>query len=787
MAVTTKKKRPWLTTGASFAALLAGAGQAFAQESGDNNGMVIEEILVEAQKRAESVQDVPLAVAAFDAAFQKRVNLDDVKDLVKFTPGFAGDSKDSFIDYINIRGISTNDFGVGGDPSVGFFKNGLYQGRNGVVVTSMFDMERAEVLRGPQGFLFGRNAISGAVSLYTNKPKYDQTSGYMEMGVGQRGILEGEAAFNYGINDKVAVRLAAYHSEEDGYVDNQFDPEARKQVWHNKDALRASVGVRGESWDSTFILEYEDREQSGSVYRANNALGILDALEDVLEGPVTPRGDIRDVDADQGLGNYDIGEVLSLEAHINFDLGFASLQSITGYKDHDYDYAEDFDGAPFRYNDYAQTQSGDYFEQELRLVGQTEGPLSWYGGVSYYKEKLDVLFRNALGEDVLCGVYYGMTCQEMSQYYYGEDYEYNPEGQVEANMVDGEYSGWGAYFEATYEFSEKFDVGAGIRYTKDTKDFGINVLPVETGLGPYWMFGLTTDGFVYDSKSWDKFTPRFIARYRPNDDWMIYASLTKGYKSGGFGSFAVNLNPTDEFPDGVDENLVATPGATPNSFDPEQVTSYEVGFKGDLFDSRVRLNGNVYHYRYTDLQLNFFDAGTKIVNVGKVKAWGAEATVQAILSENLDMFVSGSYNTNEVTGAVYTYPDGTEVVIGPDGSRLPGSPKWTLAGVLAYHQPIGDAGEITGSVDFRTQSKTYGGLDNTPSGVNGGWTDVAARLGWTSNEGWSVTAYMENVFNAKYFDGTSEGSADGLFPAHGFGISRPRTVGVKLTINFGEE
>ncbi|NJN51549.1 MAG: TonB-dependent receptor [Gammaproteobacteria bacterium] len=130
----------------------------------------IEEILVTAQRRAESVQDVPVAVSAFSGEFMRERNLNDVKDLAIFTPGVTGNSQDSFIDTLQVRGILTNDFGVGGDPSIGFFKNNIYQGRNGAVVTSLYDIQRAEVLRGPQGFLFGRNAIGGAVSVFTNRP-----------------------------------------------------------------------------------------------------------------------------------------------------------------------------------------------------------------------------------------------------------------------------------------------------------------------------------------------------------------------------------------------------------------------------------------------------------------------------------------------------------------------------------------------------------------------------------------------------------------------------------------
>ncbi|TNE63034.1 MAG: TonB-dependent receptor [Alphaproteobacteria bacterium] len=762
----------WLATGASLLAMLGTAGSVAAADEASGG---LEEITVTAQKRAESVQDVPISITAFDASFTKRVNLDDVKDLVKFAPGFAGDSKDSFIDYINIRGISTNDFGVGGDPSAGFFKNGLYQGRNGVVVTSMFDMERAEVLRGPQGFLFGRNAIGGAISLYTAKPKFGELNGHFDGGVGERGILETELAVNLPVSENFALRVAGYHSEEDGYALNRYDGE--KYVWHNKDALRVSAGMRGENWDATVVGEFEDREQSGSIYRAidDDALEFLHSIGGIIGRP-NPKGDISEIDQDHGLGNFDRGKIYSISAEINVDLGFATLTSLTGYKDHDYSYAEDFDGMPIRYNDYGQEQSGDYFETELRLVSQGTGPLSWYGGVSYYKEKINALFDNASDPDVLCAAYYEMSCADMYAYYGYPDFNYPEDGHHEMNAVDGDYHGWGAYVDLNYAVTDKFEVGVGVRYTRDTKDFGINVLPVDDDLGPFFMFGFTTDGYVYGSETWDDFTPRFIARYRPNDDWMIYGSVTKGYKSGGFGSFAVVLN-TDDDESGVDDDLVALPGATPNVFDPEKVWSYEVGAKGDLFDRRLRTDISVYHYRYTDLQLNYFDAGTKVANVGKVNAWGVEATVQAILGQYFDLFLSGSFNDNEISGADIIEEDS-------DGNRLGGSPKWTAAGVLAFHKPVKEAGEINAAVEFRTQTKTYGGLGNVEIAANPGWTDVSARLGWEDADGWTVTAYVENLFDKAYFDGTGEGGFP--FPAHGFGISRPRTMGVKFSIPFGD-
>lgn len=762
--------------GASLGAILMATGGAVAQD----NILAIEEVVVTAQKRAQSTQDVPVSITAFDANFTKRVNLDDVKDLVKFAPGFSGDSKDSFIDYINIRGISTNDFGVGGDPSVGFFKNGLYQGRNGVVVTSMFDMERAEVLRGPQGFLFGRNAISGAVSLHTAKPDFDNQSGYVEAGLGERGIFEAEGGVNIPMSENFALRLAAYHSEEDGYVDNTAAPNDDRLVAHDKTAFRATAATRGNGWDATFMVEYEDRDQSGSIYRLirDDSLGLefsaTQHLKNLLGAEnILPGGDRRDVGADQKLGNYDRGEILSLSAEINIEMDFATLTSVTGYKDHDYQYAEDFDGMPIGFNDYAQDQSGDYFEQELRLVSNSEGPLSWYAGVSYYRETIDARFDQRGDEEVMCQVYYYYSCSEVFAYYGWGEFTPSAVGLLESNVVSGTFQGWGAYLDLTYAVSDKFEFGAGLRYSKDKKEFANSILPVESDLGPFWAFGVTTDGFITGNRSWDDFTPRFVARYRPNDDWMIYASATRGFKAGGFGSFAVEADDDD-----ISDDLVVLDGSL-NAFEPETVWSYEIGAKGDLLDRRIRLDMSAYHYRYKDLQLNFFDKGTRVTNVGKVKSFGFEGTMQAIVSENIDAFFAVGYNDNEISNV------DPRVAEDVDGNTLPGSPKFTFAGLLSYHRPVGDSGEFNASIDFRTQTKTYGGLDNIDLYAQEGWTDFSARIGYESLDGgWSVVAYIENIFDEIYYDGTAE--PGDFFPAHGFGISRPRTIGAKFTYRWGD-
>jgi len=244
--------------------IVATTGVVQGQQSSDT--VAIEEIVVTAQKREESLQDVPISVSAYSAEFLERARIQDVKDLIELTPGVSGRTKDSYIDYVSVRGIITNDFGIGGDPSVGIYKDGVYQGRNGMVMTSFYDLDRVEVLKGPQGLLFGRNAASGAMSILTARPNTDDLEGYVRAGAGERSHYELEGAVNIPLNDSWALRFAGFHAEEDGYTKNVEGGD--DLIDYDRTAGRAMLGYEGDRLSGFFMAEYEDRDQSATIYRA---------------------------------------------------------------------------------------------------------------------------------------------------------------------------------------------------------------------------------------------------------------------------------------------------------------------------------------------------------------------------------------------------------------------------------------------------------------------------------------------------------------------------------------
>ncbi|GAB3312762.1 TonB-dependent receptor [Haliea atlantica] len=742
----------------------------------------LEEVVVTATKRSESVQDVPLAITALSGNFVNQVNLNDVKDLVSYTPGVTGNSQDSYIDAISVRGVRTQDFGVGGDPSAAFFKNELYEGRNGSAVTSLYDMDRAEILRGPQGFLFGRNSIGGAFSVHTRRAELgDKVTGYAELDIAERGRRTFEGAINLPAGDHFAHRLSGYYSEEDGFVENVF-PGSEDLIEHEKWALRWSTQYQRDRLSVRSMVEYEDRQQSGSVYRAVDQGDIWEAFDTALGG-VPLGGSDEDVDIDRTSGDNDDADILTLGLHVDYDFDFATLTSNTGYKDHDFYYNEDYDGTPLNINDYRQDQSGDYFQQEFRLTSREQGPLSWYAGVSYYEESIDARFRFSGREDYFCQYYgyyynYGMTfsgCQELYAYY-GSAFTPSADGLLtETGRIKGDYSGWAGYVNLAYDITDTLQVEAGVRYTQDDKDFAIAVPTPESELGPYWAYGFSTAEFIEGSESWDDVTTRFIVKWRPTAERMFFASYTEGFKSGGFGSFNLDNNPAGE-PAIGNVDIVQADGFTPNVFDPETVDSWELGYKDTLWDGRANLDLTAFYYEYEDLQVVTFDGGASLVeNVGQVEAWGLEGAITTRLSDHFDLYLTAGYLDSEAKELQAIC--GLEDVNGCEGSSLFWAPEWSAAAVLSANFPVA-GGAITGSLEVFYEDERGGGWEDLAVTKIDSYAESALRIGFESEQNWFVEAYVENLTDEFTWDGQNNNG--GLIPAHFFGPKRPRTVGMRL-------
>jgi iron complex outermembrane receptor protein len=724
----------------------------------------LEEVTVTAQKRDQSLMDVPLSISAFTGNKLTEIGALDVKDIVTRTPGLAGFSKDSFVDSISVRGISTNDFGIGGDPSIAIFQNGVYSGRSGEALSALYDIERVEVLRGPQGLLFGRNAASGAIHQITNKATTgDALSGEIGLGGGEDGQLRGDIALNVPVNENLAFRFAAYHSEDDGYVTNLSG--GNDLISHDTDAFRFSVGWARDRLSVDLVMDYEDREMSSTIYSG------LDEIGEPLTGEYTAVAlDIPD-------GGYDESKVGNVSLTINYELSNMDLVSITGYRSHEFDYREDTDGTPVPLLDYGQNdQEGTYFSQEFRLVSDGEGPWQWLVGVSGYKEDIEADYSVTMDEEVICQFFIGFPCGAFIP-----GFQPNPNGLVEMGTAEGDSWGASLFGDVSYAFNDQWKISVGARYSYDEKDFEMYSAPLDSELTDVigrvgFLYSFTTLQPVDSTKDWDYLNPRVLLEYTANEDWLLYGSVTNGSKPGAFDSYQV-YDVIPAFP-----SSVAAPGTDVQSVDEEDVWSYEIGARGEFLDGRGSLAVSAFYYDYTDLQLQIFTGTTFITeNVGEAEGAGVELELAYMANEYVQLSAGAAYLDTEVDDVdldVCATPDGGSC----NGNTLSFTPEYTASADLRLSYPIGDSviyflSEVIYSDSF------YTGLENTALGSVDSWTEWNFRLGANVGENITVSLFVDNAFDEDHFDARADLTAD-LGYALGIGPARQQTWGADVRYRF---
>ncbi len=770
-----KNKLAWSVV----AAVAATSGMANAQSP------QIEEVVVTAQKREQTLQEVPVAVSAFGGDFMKKANITDVRGLVDFTPGFAGRTEDSFTDAMSMRGVVTNDFGIGGDPSVAVFQDGVWAGRTGGVQMSFYDIARAEVVKGPQGTLFGRNAIAGAVEIVTNKPT-DEFEANVELTLAEYNHLQTTGTINQPLNDNWYLRASVYTLKNDGFLENMQGGD--DLGYHDNKSGRIALRYAGDKLDVTATYSVESRDQDPSVYYSTFWPGSENLPEDKVN-----------IDLKGGEG-YDVADIELFTLHADYEINDNySLSSITAYKAYDFDYLEDYDAGPLYVNNYRQANDVEYVSQDIRLnfAGDT---VNWFVGASAYRETIDGEFEARYSEDDMC-IALSLTdaddfdfsldpsgmvdgCDNLIfEDYWGEDIDPNDilADKSEFAYVDVENDGWAVFGDVTYSATEALDLTVGARYTVDNKWMSNEVLDSEGALYNHFNYEFWTTEAITDSHKWSEFTPRFAANYTLSEEVSLYANASKGYKSGGYATFGFTV----ENPDYGYE--VTNADVSPSRFDPEEVMSYEIGAKTKLLDNSMNLNIALFAYDYTDLQLVYFDQGSsQVANMGEAEGRGIEADLRYLPAENWDIYASWAYLDTEIT-------DDTKMVDlggcgGCAGNALPFSPEITASAVVTYEHPMA-GGNLFFTGEIVYQDEMYGGADNFESTKVDAWTEMGLRTGYQSDNDWSVTFYVENLTNELYYErGWENAEADDTY---GYGLvnamvwpSKPRTMGLTLQASF---
>jgi iron complex outermembrane receptor protein len=757
------------------------------------------EVIVVTQKRVQTLKEVPVSVSAFGESFLNDFNVKNAVDLAKFTPGLNGGSEnDSYIDSIGIRGITTSDYGIGGDASIGLYLDGVYQGRSGGSLSSFFDMSRVEVAKGPQGTLFGRNAASGAISMYTNEA-VDGTEGNIELGLGSDSMQQLTGVFNTNLSDDAYIRIAGYHQTEDSFVKNTEGGTLRDR---EVNALRVNFTYEG--WEDSQLklsVNYEDREMDAGVYRS-----------------VWTEGDKRSISSDLGADGIDAAEVFSTTLDFTHDFGDIIFLSQTAIKNNTWNYLEDYDGTALALGDFAQNDDNEYISQEFRITSDTNSDVFWFIGVSAYQEKVNSSFYNGYDDDAFCAQLPNLeewdqpmdSNTSQPENYYADCHEFMVDGWFGLDPVDdadeiaglvedgeipgpgegvigvreeiyarGTNSGYGIYGDLTWSVTSDTDITVGGRFSYDKKEFGLNLPEPDGWLGHYWLVGGHTDGEWLDGEeNWSEFTPRVALNHKLNDDVNLYANYSRGYKAGGYNTFAFNLNFTEECDEDcwIEEGYggVIPEGSSLASYEPEIVDSFEIGMKGDFLDNALKVNAGVYYYDYQDFQGIFSqNGGSTIKNIGQAEGSGIEFDITYLPTDNLRLFLASAIQDSKVK-------EGEDL----DGISLKGqkldAPDVTISFVGSYYWYLENDVDLQLQVSYSWQSETSG--DEFMSG-----NDIYAQESYgllgaqfsATTLSWQFSAYIDNITDEEYFDSGLDDTG-----INQFGIGRGINGGIKVKYLF---
>lgn len=697
---------------------------------------IIEEIIITSERRAASLQDTAISITALTGEELARNSIETSEQLTGFTPGLQ--IQRDVIGKVVIRGIGTENFTVAGDPGVAVSLDGAYISRSSVAIFDLFDMERVEVLRGPQGTLYGRNATGGAINFITNKPT-DELDVNLQLDLGDYEKVRVEAGVGGPIVDGVLNgRIAGLVHQRDGYTDNIFPDVGRgldeldtkdlaairgQLDWHITDNLRVELSADTYNDDSNPVpYKYTDDPVVffGGIPFPNPEAPDLRTVSQGFEFDVPGTSIMLD-----SAGTWDQH---GARATVTWDMNNGmSLKSITSYRNFEFEWLNDGDGLAAYLVNYYQIDDTDLLTQELQLTSPDEGPLRWIAGAYF----LDEDSRAEMGIPVpgFLGVFFNGTAD------------------TEAYALFGEVS---------WYFREDLRLVVGGRFSDEDKD----VAYVENRFG-----GITT---VDQSDDWNSFTPKIGVDYFLSDDLMIYGSATWGFKSGGFNLLAVQP-----------------------SYDEEEVTSYEIGAKSQWAGGRVQLNTSAFLYDYTDLQVGkVVMLSATIQNAAEATIYGAEAELKAQFTDEFSIDAGLSLLETEYDEFVTEDPG---ILMGNRerdlaGNELPRAPGYSgyFSALYAIPLPGGAKIELWGNVQF-TDDQFFTQF-NRSNVMQESYELFNAKISYISpNERWAITGYVDNLTDEDYFTNALESGVptpgvDPVVPQ--FFVGAPSTYGVKVRYHY---
>ena len=795
--------------------VLGTGGTAWAQSTpqGEQDATNLDAIVVTAQSRQQELQDVPIALQFVDQQLLDDVAADNLGDIDAFVPGLVVDAAQPTQPSFRLRGVETSDFGIGTDPAVGVFVDGVYGGRGGGVLLPFVDIERIEVLKGPQGTLFGRNTAAGAISLVTRRPQ-NETEARLRLRLGNYGKQYADAMWNLPTGDNSALRFNALFNHSDGWFQDGATGKdlGGENVWATRAAWQVGLG---ENTTALVSWDHESLDQNG---RVTTGIVPLPAYPQRPPVPVDPDDylDPRDIPTYSDATNAEWRTFDGVTLIVDHALTWGHLTSTTSWRQYDALNQTEEDGTNRAdlYIDSVNTESNETFYQEFKFAG-SNARLDWVAGASFFKEDADqtseVNTNTAAVDNIVRNL--GIAPTPDGSLFGFTSFLAQSAG-IPVSLVGDRWNerftntlsttAYAAFGDVIWRATDKLNLTFGLRYTRDEKDFTWlntprNAPELEAKLDLLESLGffdalaqmgipitrelLTFDMafidppamvnkgvLVRDKRSWSDFSPRFVIDYHFNDKAMVFGSLAKGYKAGGFN--ALQIGP---------------------AFENEDVWNAEVGIKQSF--GRFSYNASLFHYRYDNRQSirlidpdpnNPVDIPRFVFDTGDLEATGIDFDMRWKVTDAFTLDAQAEWIDSKYKD--YVTPEGVDL----DGEPT-GEPRFTASVGAAYRMSLGDSGDLRLSARhaYRGRTRCNAGSDlQGDCGVNAlldigeprERTDV--RVGWTSPQGtWSWAVYGNNIFDNQYVKGLNT-YGRGPLGVVGATISEPRTYGMEVAVKF---
>ncbi|MEP1470060.1 MAG: TonB-dependent receptor [Halieaceae bacterium] len=810
------------------------ASSSFAQ-----TGM-LEEIIVTAEKRASTVQDTPIAISAFSGEELARSLINNTLDIQMNVPNMLMSKGNFTTAQVSIRGIGNLAVGAAADSGTGVHFNGVYLNSPRVFETEFFDTERVEILRGPQGTLYGRNTTAGVINVISRKPD-DEFGGDIQLSIGDYSAVKGKGAINFPMGDNWAQRFAGFYSKRDGFVDNEFtgnDIDDRDMY-----ALRSSTLWRGDKTDATLVVNYFEEDSSrmrGSNQQclkdkegilgclptglanentnsAATVTGFLSGLVGLVTGLPFPADDYANSvsNADPRKQYLDFEPMYEVEdtivtLEINHEFEKLTLTSLTGFHDtylnarNDYDFTVASETWPVEvttqlgddgsytsdraFNTDRASTEGDQWSQEIRLASNYNGNWNFLAGGFWLNNESETHYN----------VY--SAALEL----YGETFGIDPSQRLFDNDTRTyELETWAIFGEAYWQATEQMLVTVGLRYTEEEKTSEQRTIYLAFLDDP------TAPGGGYQSYGgeWDELTGKLNVNYDLSDDIMLYATLARSYKSGGFNPISSESTLLDPAFGGDPDNA---------TFEPEYINSIELGAKSRFFNNSLQANLTYFFYDFEDLQVSKIVSQTSLnQNVDTSTIQGIEAEFIWVPSEHwrfsadlswldteIDEFESidpANINKLGTTENIVTTPN-ANVYIGPgcvnnlpscdglpydlSGNQLPNAPEFSFNLGIAYIWPLANGMELTASTNYYWQDTFYVRAFNAPNDELDEWDVWNATLFLQSSDAsWYGEAWVRNIQDDDHITGQYLGDQNVGLGSNQF-LLEPRTYGITLGYNF---